>query len=351
MIPHMASLVRWEWFKPQRRLMPWVLLAFLLLLTQATLWGTYLAYPPSTGERGAFSYTLPPPVGSEGGGQSRLRHVELTCSDALAGRFPEELPQEIGSATEVFRRGCERSLERDREDRMDMLRRITLPGSLIKGLNLTDGLGVLLFATMAASMVGSEFGCGTLRLVLARGTERWQVLSSKLVLVALLAAAALVIIAATTAVSSAIVGALVSEDPVALAEWTEAATTLGRTAFSLLPCVVLAGLATVVTSSPIAGITAVFGYFFIELLFVALMVNLFDWGQNVADYLLGRNITAWMMGSGREEFNGLFFTSTPIGDFPGMLHAFLVLTAYMVILGGLAIWAFQRRDIGGATGG
>ena len=349
MILHFASLVRWEWFKTQRRLMPWILLAVLLFLTQATLWGTYFAYPPSTRDSSAFSYTVP--VGSEGGGQSRFQHVELTCSDVLAGPFPEELPQEMRSATEDFTRSCERSLERDRGDRMDVLRRITLPGSLINGLNLTHGLGVLLFATMAASMVGSEFGWGTLRLVLARGTGRWQVLSSKLVLVALFSAAVLAIIAATTAVSSAIVGALVSEEPVPQAEWTEAATTLGRTAFSLLPYVVLAGLVTVVTSSSIAGITVVFGYFFSELLFVALLVNLFDCGQNVADYLLGRNITAWMMGNGRDEFSGLFFTSTPIGDFPGMLHAFLVLMTYMAVLGGLALWAFQRRDIGGATGG
>ena len=349
MILHFASLIRWEWFKTQRRLVPWILLAVLLLLTQATLWGTYAAYPPSTGERGAFSFTVP--VESGGGGQSRFQHVELTCSDALAGRFPEELPQEMRSATEDFRRSCERSLERETEDRMDMLRRITLPGSLIRGLNLTHGLGVLLFAAMAASLVGSEFGWGTLRLVLARGTGRWHLLASKQALVALFAAAVLTIIAATTVVSSLIVDALVSEEVVAPAKWTEAATTLGRTAFSFLPYVALAVLATVVTSSSIAGITTMFGYFFMELLFVALLVNLFDWGQHVADYLLGRNITAWMMGSGREEFNGMFFTSTPIGEFPGMLHAFLVLLGYMAVLGGLAFWRFQRKDIGGASGG
>ena len=33
-----------------------------------------------------------------------------------------------------------------------------------------------------------------------------------------------------------------------------------------------------------------------------------------------------------------------------MSHAFVVLLAYIAAMGGLAFWAFQRKDIGGATG-
>ena len=35
---------------------------------------------------------------------------------------------------------------------------------------------------------------------------------------------------------------------------------------------------------------------------------------------------------------------------PGQLHAFLVLTAYMAVLGGAAPWLIRRRDIAGAKG-
>ena len=104
------------------------------------------------------------------------------------------------------------------------------------------------------------------------------------------------------------------------------------------------------TSPSVAGIATAIGYLFTEVIFVGILINLFDWFQNVADYMLGRNVTAWMMGTGREEPLISIGTSTPIGEFPDMLHAFLVLIAYTLVLVGLAFWHFQCKDIGGATG-
>ena len=40
----------------------------------------------------------------------------------------------------------------------------------------------------------------------------------------------------------------------------------------------------------------------------------------------------------------------PVSDPPGELHAFLVLLAYIVVLGAAAFWLFQRRDVAGARG-
>ena len=39
-----------------------------------------------------------------------------------------------------------------------------------------------------------------------------------------------------------------------------------------------------------------------------------------------------------------------IKDPPSQLHAFLVVTAYMLIAGVAAFWLFQRKDIVGAKG-
>ena len=347
MILHIANLVRWEWFKTQRRWMPWILLVVPLLLTQMTLWGTYASYPPATRDQIAFNYGVN--TESEGAGSS-LRSVRISCSDLLAGRLPSDFPPKLRTPLEGSKQDCQRFLDEEREELLDMLERITLPGSLIDALTLMHGMGAILLAIMAASLVGSEFGWGTMRMVLSRGTGRSQLLSAKLMLVALLAAAALAVVAVAMAISSAIVGALVSEQAVSQPEWAEAATTFGRALFSVVPYIALAGLATVVTSSSMAGITTAIAYFFIELFSVALLISLSDWGQNVADYMLGRNITAWMMGSGHEDLDVIFRTSTPIGDFPGMLHAFVVLTVYILVLGGLAFWQFQRKDIGGASG-
>ena len=43
-------------------------------------------------------------------------------------------------------------------------------------------------------------------------------------------------------------------------------------------------------------------------------------------------------------------TLFPSKDPPSELHAFLVVTSYMLIAGVAAVWLFQRKDIAGARG-
>ena len=310
-----------------------------------TFWGTYYSYrAPISIERDMIGAA----TRVDGSGQPTTVEVDLSCNDVFAGRVPADLPPELGVAR--FELQCNEARERERENRRDMLDRIILPGSVTNAVGLIHGLGVILVAIMTASLLGTEFGWGTLRLVLAKGTGRWQLLSAKLLLIALLVGAALAIIAATTAASSMIASSLVSERPEAPTEWAEAAATFGRAWFGLLPYAALAGVVTVLASSSVAGIAAAVGYLFTEWTVAALLLSKFDWAQNVADYMLGRNITAWILGTGGGESEVLLGTSTPIGEFPDALHAFLVLAVYIIALGGLAFWHFQRKDIRGASG-
>ena len=345
MIAHIANLVRWEWFKTRRRWMPWILLVISLLFVQMTFWGTYYSYrAPISIETGMSAGATK--VG--GSGHSTTVTVDLSCNDVFAGRVPADLPPELGVAS--FELQCDAAREREIENRRDMLDRIILPGSVTNAVGLIHGLGVILVAILTASLLGTEFGWGTLRLVLAKGTGRWQLLSAKLMLIALLVGAALAIIAATTAASSIIASSLVSERPEAPPQWAEAAATIGRAWFGLLPYAALAVVVTVLASSSVAGIAAAVGYLFTEWTVAALLLTKFDWAQNVADYMLGRNITAWILGTGGGESDVVIGTSTPIGEFPDPLHAFLVLASYMIALGGLAFWRFQRKDVGGPSG-
>ena len=90
-------------------------------------------------------------------------------------------------------------------------------------------------------------------------------------------------------------------------------------------------------------------YYFAEFLLVRILGGLFDWFSNVTDYLLGANTTTWMTTTDVVTTAGsasLFGITDP----PGTLHAFLVLLIYVVVLGGVATWLFQRRDIAGARG-
>ncbi|NNL71160.1 MAG: hypothetical protein HKO70_14505, partial [Acidimicrobiia bacterium] len=37
-------------------------------------------------------------------------------------------------------------------------------------------------------------------------------------------------------------------------------------------------------------------------------------------------------------------------EYPGDVHAFLIQAAFGVVLGGLAFWLFERRDVAGPSG-
>ena len=221
------------------------------------------------------------------------------------------------------------------------------------GLGVAQGIGLILMVILTASTLGMDYGWGTLRAVLANGAGRWQYLSVKLLLMALVAGGALVVVTAATALSSLLAGALASdgagnvEDPMG---WADVGTSFAKTWFALLPYVAVAVFITVVTSSSAGGMAVALGYYFAELIAVAIMINLFDWFQNVADYVLGRNITGWMLGVQRESVSGGVVGDIGLEEFPGDLHAFLVMAGYTLVLGALAFWIFQRRDVV-ATGG
>ena len=44
MIAHILRLTGWEWYKLQRRWMPWILLGIMILFNQVAFWGAYVGY-------------------------------------------------------------------------------------------------------------------------------------------------------------------------------------------------------------------------------------------------------------------------------------------------------------------
>jgi hypothetical protein len=83
--------------------------------------------------------------------------------------------------------------------------------------------------------------------------------------------------------------------------------------------------------SSAAGMAIGLGYYFAEQLIVALLTNFFSWFQNVADYLLVRNISGWTGGAGG-------FPGTVL---PDQTHAIIVLAVYTLVLVGTAFWLFE----------
>ncbi len=158
--------------------------------------------------------------------------------------------------------------------------------------------------------------------------------------------------ALTIALSSLVAASLIIEDGGGLAdagEWSTLAVLFGKAIYGLMPYAMLAILLTVLTTSSSMGIAMSLAYFFVELIVFLTVGGLFDWFSNVADFLLGPSVTAWMIETGVHTTNPQQ-TLFALKDPPSQLHAFLVVTAYMLIAGVAAFWLFQRKDIAGAKG-
>jgi ABC-type transport system involved in multi-copper enzyme maturation permease subunit len=161
-----------------------------------------------------------------------------------------------------------------------------------------------------------------------------------------LVAATLGLVVAVTAVSSTLAGMLMSGPATPGESWADALESFGRAWVSLLPWVALAASMTVLTGSAAAGTAITMAYQFTEQLLVAVLTQLVDWFHNVADYFLGRNVSAWVQGNdppGPESFIQ--------GALPSQWHGLLVLLAYTAALSALAFFLFQRRDVKGPSGG
>ena len=346
MIAHILRLTGWEWYKLQRRWMPWILLAVMILFNQVVFWGAYVGYRTE-----AFGPSFHTSIGDD---QAKV-DISMTCADIRGGSIPPEVAQlgeqgrkQVLEQIEVFRTDTCAAYEGNRE----VVRLgLTFPYSIGFSLGLSYMLWIILLIILAASAMGVEYGWGTLRMALTKGTGRWQFFTGKILALVLMGTAGLVIVAATVSIGS-LIAALTLPAPVegaALAdageEQLEAAVSfvrrLGKVLYVFLPYVMLALFCAVLTSSAATAIAVTLTYRVVEWVFIPILALRFDWFQAIADYLLGPNVSIWLspefqLGDTNEEAS--------------ILRAFLVLTAYLVIIGGATFALFQRRDIAGAKG-
>ena len=349
MIVQVLRLTRWELFKVRKRWMPWILLVATLLVVQATLWGFYAAYG-NVGNEYASGYPGVPDA------HGRVPIIRITCADVLDGtaaakaeKVSEEF-REDARKTPLRRERCLDIVEQIADERERHREFFVLPGGLANSLGVAHYIGVLLVMILAASTVGAEYGWGTLRTALTRGTGRWQFLGAKALSLVLLSVAGLLVVSLTVVVSSLITASLTLGDGggmVGAGQWSTAAVMFGKVVYGLVPYAILALFLSVLTASSSMGIAMSLAYYFAELILVRILGGLFDWFSNVTDYLLGANTTTWMTTTDVVTTEGGLFS---VSDPPGALHAFLVLLAYTLVLGVIAFWLFQRRDVAGARG-
>ena len=354
MIAQVVRLTRWEWFKLRKRWMPWVLVFIAVAIAQATLWGMFYSYKDRPSVEEQTTFYLPGPVDAAGNSAA----IPVSCvdiwegiADAKVEQSDEKLREDALKPVEFLREVvCQDQLEEEARFRDNTRQTFVLPNSLSNGLAVAHTIGVILIMILASSVLGTEYGWGTLRAVLTRGVNRWQFLGAKALSLLLMGAIGLIIVALTVAVSSLIAASLLVDDGglTDSGEWSTAAVMFGKAVYGLMPYAILALFLSVLTSSSSMGIAFSLAYYFVESILVQILDELFLWSSNVTDFLLGSSVTSWMTEAGiRMTGQGSMF---PISHPSSQLHAFLVITGYIIVLGAVAFWLFQRKDIAGARG-
>ena len=340
---HTLRLTKWEWFKVRRNRMPWILLVIAVLVSQLGIWVNYLAFHNETVQEvvggGTASYSM-------SWDENTPISVTITCSDVVNDRMPAEFDQLTESQREEFLmefdawRGTCESFQADEQFR----RGFTLPNSITQSIAIISSfkpiaIGPILIMILAASIVGSEYGYGTLRTVLAGGIGRWKFLSAKILLLIRMCSDALIVISLFAAASSLAIAILTPDETGGLADsgkWSEVVLIFLKTVYGLLPFIALSAFVTVLTTSRGVGIALSVGYFIMESI-LATLLRLNYTLPDVADYLLIQAFMSWT--TIPSELN----SSETLGVFVAIL-------GYTVLLVAATTWIFKRRDIGGAIG-
>ena len=344
MIGQVLRLTRWEWFKLHRRRMPWILLLIGVAISQLIFWSTY-AFVQSGGPASQSSMSF---SATDTAGESV--EIEFTCAD-IRDMEGGELPLDIERFSQEERQNIVRSLqefaercESVGEDSDDIRQAMFPPNSLLFALvSSLAFFGVILIMILAASIPGTEYGWGTLRTVLVRGVGRWQLLAAKTLVIALVSVGLSAVVLAIVGVASVIATLTLEGEVVGAGDWSELAIAFGKLIYVYLPYVALAVLMSVLTSSSGMGIAISVGYYVIEQIVVGILAN-FDWFEGVSTFVLGRAASGWL------DTGDFSFGAGGVGALPDPLPAAMVMLGYIVILGGLAFWQFQRRDVAGAKG-
>ena len=257
MIIQVLRLTRWELFKVRKRWMPSILLAVAIAITQLPIWGMFFSYGNVV--RADFE-VYHGPMGADGlASVTRFRCAEVDDASVAAAmtRVPEEERERVLAEIEADREHCPDLLEEVERERQRLRQFFVLPDSISNGLVVAQNIGAVLIMILAGSAMGGEYGWGTLRTALTRGTGRWQFLKAKALSVLLLAGLGLLGVSLTVAAGILIGASLISEGSVGLAgsgEWSTAFTLFGKTLYVMVPYAILVVFMSVLTSSSSMGI-------------------------------------------------------------------------------------------------
>ena len=292
----MLRLLRSEAYRLMRRWMPWVLLVLIVLLT-------FVAY----------------------------ELILVTSNAQLALLRSGSAPSTPGAPPpDVQIRSLEEAIQTLRPANLTQI-----------GVGLVTGLGTIVLIVFAASHMGTEWVWGTLRTVLASGAGRVPFLVSKyLTLVGFSVVFVIVGLVAATA-ASFIVSSQGGLDTSGF-DLGQVASAGVRSAYGFFPYMALASLISLWFRSAGGGIAAGLVINFTESLVTQLLVQFNKDFVTIANFGIARNVQSLTRTAGTVRAGA---DPTGLATLPDQTQAFVVLTVWIALFVGIAIWRLRTRDI------
>jgi len=222
----------------------------------------------------------------------------------------------------------------------DLLRQMRPANVQGFGISLVSGIGSVMLIIFAASHVGTEFGWGTLRTLLAHGAGRATFLGAKLLSIAGFGVLFIFVGVVAAIIGSYLATTIAAGDTSGL-DLGAIASAAAKAYYTFLPYMALAALIAVWSRSAGAGIAAGLVLYFTEGLIASLVVQLNREYANIVNYGLSRNVTAIT-----RDLTATGVTQDPSAiALPDAERAALVLAIYTAVFVALAFWRLRTRDI------
>ena len=211
------------------------------------------------------------------------------------------------------------------------------------GVGIVAGLGSVMLIVFAASHVGTEFGWGTFRTLLAHGASRSGFLVAKTVSLVLYALVFIVVGTLAAIGASYAVSAVAGISFGSGVDLAEVARVAAKSGYTFLPYMALALAIAVWSKSAGAGIAAGLVVYFAEGLVATILVSLNKDYAQIVNWGLSRNASALTRTASGQ--GGPATQDPTASTLPDPTQAAVVLAVYCVIFMALAYWRLRSRDV------
>jgi len=319
----MRKLIGVEFFKLCKRWMPYVLLLALLAITLLPIVLDYTDYQ----NRYQSAIDKYPEL------EDVIKEVEVGHggNSGITVYIDQSDPQNSFNVTpdeEWEKEHLVRQLSNAKES-------LVLPWAMDGIFSSIPGLGMFLAAFLTASVIGAEYGWGTLRQTLAKGTSRSNYLTAKLLAISIAIIGGVLVVVLVGFIATLITSMLVHGGM----EWSGFAghffAPLGRTLLILAVYMAMAAFFAVLLRSSAAGLAVVVVWLIAETIIIGFMGNSTGWLAEVPNYLIGTNTNELLS---LNSFN-------PPDDIKPWWQSCGILLAYITVFITAACYFFRRQDL------